>query len=226
MVKQLAGPGGLAANLPGDMPTPTFSRALAWPYFILAARVLLAFTFFGYGAIKLAGYQFGVSAQVLAQPLGQVSLDHLAWYCFDQQPFKTFVGVSQIVAALLLLHPRTVLLGALLLLPIAVNIFVIDLTYLRQIVAFRYMLPFHLGLLALIFWHYRAAVLVAWQALTQHLGARLAYPWWSYMLLPLAALALNLLWLLPKYAVDFYYYPAATAHYFGALWQLVQGWLR
>jgi uncharacterized membrane protein YphA (DoxX/SURF4 family) len=188
--------------------------AQRWNYLILAARVLLAFTFLAYGVGKLVGYQFGVTAEVLTQPLGQVSLHHLAWYSFDHEPFKTFVGVSQVLGALLLLPNRTVLLGTLLLLPIVVTIFIIDLTFLRDIVAFRYMLPFYLGLLLLICWHHRTRMLTVWQALTQGMALRPAHPWWAYGLLPLAIVALHFCWLVPKTLVDFLYHPAATLHYF------------
>jgi uncharacterized membrane protein YphA (DoxX/SURF4 family) len=87
------------------------SKARLWDYFILTARVLLASIFLVYGVGKLVELQFGVTPQILAQPLGQVSVAHLAWYCFDHQPFCAFVGISQIVASLSLLWNRTALLG-------------------------------------------------------------------------------------------------------------------
>lgn len=201
------------------------ARVRRWDYFILTARVLLAGIFLGYGVGKLVGLQFGVTPEILAQPLGQVSLAHLAWYCFDHQPFSAYIGVSQILASLGLLWNRTALLGALLLLPIAVTILVIDLTYLRQMVAFQYMLPFYIGLIFLILAHYRARMLVVVRALTQGVTTRFTYPWWGYCLLPLTAGLLSLGWMLPMYTVSFLQNPNGTLGYFQRLATQVAHWL-
>lgn len=201
-------------------------RARRWDYFILTARVLLAGIFLVYGVSKLVGLQFGVTPEVLAQPLEQVSLAHLAWYCFDHQPFSAFVGVSQILASLGLLWNRTALLGALLLLPIAVTILVIDLTYLRQMVAFQYMLPFYIGLILLLLAHYRERMLVVVRALTQGVTTRFTYPWWGYCLLPLTAGLLSLGWMLPMYTVSLLTNPSGTLAYFQRLFTHAADWLK
>jgi uncharacterized membrane protein YphA (DoxX/SURF4 family) len=192
-------------------------NARSWDYVILTARVLLALIFLIYGIGKLAGLQFGVTPDILAQPLGQVSLAHVAWYCFGHQPFSAFVGISQILASLCLLWNRTALVGALFLLPIAVTILVIDLTFLSQITAFRYMLPFYIGLIFLILAHYRDRMRVVARALTLGLTTRFDYPWWGYCLLPVTAGLLNLCWLIPMYAVNFVSNPAWMVDYFGRL---------
>lgn len=197
--------------------TSSFPKSQLWDYFILTARVLLAFIFIAYGLAKLTGYQFGVTPEVMTQPLGKVSLSHVAWYCFAQEPFSAFVGVSQVIASLLLLWNRTALLGALLLLPIAVTIFVIDLTFLKEIIAFRYALPFYLGLILLIIGHYRERMVIVFQALTQGIRPRFSHPLWAYLLLPVMAVLLSLGWIIPKYAVDFFYHPTAMVNYFGRL---------
>lgn len=75
------------------------------------------------------------------------------------------MGVSQILAGLLLLYNRTALLGSLLLLPIAVNVLVVDLTYLKM-PSFYWRLSSYIGLIFLIFWHYRARMYAVWQTLT------------------------------------------------------------
>ena len=204
------------------VPSP---RARRWDYFILTARVLLAGIFLVYGVGKLVGLQFGVTPEILAQPLGQVSLSHLAWYCFDHQPFSAYIGVSQILASLGLLWNRTALLGALLLLPIAVTIFVIDLTYLRQMVAFQYMLPFYISLIFLILAHYRERMLVVVRALTQGVTTRFTYPWWGYCFLPLTAGLLSLCWMIPMYTVSFLQNPSGTLGYFQRLATQVAHWL-
>ncbi|WP_223650327.1 DoxX family membrane protein [Hymenobacter psoromatis] len=199
------------------MTISSFTKAHYWDYFILMARVALAFIFMSYGLAKLAGYQFGVTSEILAQPLGQVSLAHVAWYCFGHEPFSAFVGISQVLASLLLLWNRTALVGAVLLLPIAITIFIIDLTYLNEIVAFRYALPFYLGLIFLIINHYRSRMVVVFRALALGVTTRFSYPLWTYFMLPVAGILLSMSWLLPKYTVDFIHNPAGTIRYFELL---------
>ena len=200
----------------------TTSKARLWDYAILAMRFALAFIFLCYGVAKLAGYQFGVTPEVLAQPMGQVSLDHVAWYCFAHEPFSAFVGISQIAASVLLLWNRTALLGALLLFPIALTIFIIDITFLNKIIAFRYALPFYLGLILLIINHYRGRMLAVFRLLTAGVTTRFAYPLWAYALLPVAAVLLSFIWLIPKYAVDFAQHPKVMTQYFQSVFHYLK----
>lgn len=204
------------------MPSPTPLKARLWDYVILTARLALAFIFFGYGVAKLAGYQFGVTPEVLAQPLGRVSLDHVAWYCFAHEPFSAFIGISQILASVLLVWNRTALLGALLLFPIALTIFIIDITFLNNIIAFRYALPFYLGLILLILNHYRDRMLTVFRTLTEGVTTRFAYPWWAYALLPVAAILLSSIWLIVKYTVDFIQHPKVMTHYFQSIFSYLK----
>ena len=84
----------------------------------------------------------------------------------------SFVGEAQIVASLLLLWNRTALPGALLR-PIAANVLVIDLTYIRTLPSFIWCLLYYIGLVGLIFWHYRDRMYAAYYALTQGLSLAL-----------------------------------------------------
>ena len=103
-------------------------KAKFWDYLILCARVLIAWTLIGYGWSKLTGNQFGLSAEQLSAPVKDLGLFKLSWFLFDHEPFKSFVGTSQIIAGLLLLYNRTLILGALLSIPILANILIIDIT--------------------------------------------------------------------------------------------------
>jgi hypothetical protein len=190
----------------------TFSettKAQLWDYTILAARVLLAGTFLVYGGAKLVDGQFGLSAAEAAKPVGQLSLFKLSWYLFAQEPFKSFVGISQVVAALLLLWNRTALLGALLLVPIVANVLVVNLSYIKM-PGLYWRLSYYLLLLGLIFWHYRRQMHAAWVALTHGLTTRFRYPWWAYVLLPAAAVGLELLGTLPQLLYFLVSKPAET----------------
>ncbi|MBC6609164.1 DoxX family membrane protein [Hymenobacter sp. BT188] len=196
------------------------SKAHLWDYFILTARVLLAFTFIGYGYSKLSGGQFGLTPAQAALPVSQLKLFKLAWYMFDHEPFRSFVGVSQILAGLLLLWNRTALLGALLLLPIAANVLIIDITYLKM-PGFYWRLSYYIGLIFSIFWHYRARMIVVFYTLTQGLTTRFTYPWWAYGLLPVAAIGTEIAGMLPNVFFQLVTNPRKTWHGLVYLWDVV-----
>jgi uncharacterized membrane protein YphA (DoxX/SURF4 family) len=202
------------------LPSTTTSTARYWDYFILTARVLLAVTFISYGYSKLSGGQFGITAAEAAQPIHKISLFKLSWYLFNQEPFKSFVGVSQVVAGGLLLWNRTVLLGALLLLPIAVNVLIIDITYIKMS-GFYWRLSYYIGLIFLILWHYRSQMRIALYALVDGIKPKFHFPWWAYMLLPVAAIAAELLGATPQVVVSFITNPSATMRDFEQLWNLL-----
>ena len=92
-----------------------------WPrYFAVFCRIALALGFIPSAIVKLRGERFtGLPPN---HPLGHYfDALHLTGY------YYTFIGVAQLAAAVLLLIPRTALLGALVYFPIMLNICV--LTY-------------------------------------------------------------------------------------------------
>jgi hypothetical protein len=83
-----------------------------------------------YGFAKLNGSQFTVLDSELARPMGEVSGFWLTWYYFGYSPiYGNLIALCQIGGGLLLAWPRTALLGALVMLPIFVNIVLIDVFY-------------------------------------------------------------------------------------------------
>ena len=83
-----------------------------------------------YGFAKINGSQFTVLDSELTKPLGQVSGFWLTWYYFGYSAvYGTLIALLQVAAGVLLIVPRTTLLGALLLLPVATNIVLIDVFY-------------------------------------------------------------------------------------------------
>lgn len=95
-----------------------------------AARWVAAMLCVSYGFAKINGAQFTVLDSELERPLGQVSGFWLTWYYFGYSPlYGNVLALIQIVCGVLLIVPRTALLGAVLLLPIAVNIVLIDVSY-------------------------------------------------------------------------------------------------
>lgn len=89
-------------------------------YFSIFCRVLLAYAFIVAGFVKIFGERFA-SGLAPEHPMGAylVALYQTGFY-------YTFIGYVQVLAALLLLFNRTVLLGALLYLPIIVNIWILS----------------------------------------------------------------------------------------------------
>src|SRR6478672_1923179 len=89
-------------------------------YFAVFCRVALALGFIPSGIVKVTGERFtGLPSN---HPLGHYfDALHLTGF------YYTFIGVVQLVTALLLLIPRTALLGAMLYFPVILNICV--LTY-------------------------------------------------------------------------------------------------
>jgi len=76
------------------------------------------------------------------------------------------------------------------------NVLVVNLTYIKMLGLYG-RLSYYLLLLGLISWHHRDRMQAAWVALTHRLTARFRYPWWTYVLLPVAAVGLELLGTLP-----------------------------
>jgi uncharacterized membrane protein YphA (DoxX/SURF4 family) len=85
-------------------------------YFAVCCRITLALGFIPSGVVKIMGERFasGLSAN---NPMGHyLEALHTTGY------YYTFIGISQLLIALLLLIPRTALLGALMYFPIILNI--------------------------------------------------------------------------------------------------------
>ena len=116
-------------------------------YFAIFLRLALAFGFITSGMVKIMGERFASGLSV-NHPMGQYleALHHTGFY-------YTFIGVLQVIAAILLLVPRTVILGALLYFPVILNICVLSyaVRFEGSILTSPLMV---LGCLFLIFWNY------------------------------------------------------------------------
>jgi uncharacterized membrane protein YphA (DoxX/SURF4 family) len=90
-------------------------------YFAIFNRIALAIGFFIAGMVKIMGERFASGLSV-NHPMGHYleALHHTGYY-------YTFIGYAQVIAALLLLIPRTAVLGALLYFPIILNICILSL---------------------------------------------------------------------------------------------------
>ncbi|MGA0559080.1 hypothetical protein ACO2Q8_20655 [Larkinella sp. VNQ87] len=100
-------------------------------YLELAARyyVLVVLNLYGWG--KIMGGQFyrpGHFPDKVAQiPLAEASGFDLTWAFFGHSPFYIwFIGLSQVIGAWLLVAQKTKLLGVAILIPVLLNIVVVD----------------------------------------------------------------------------------------------------
>ena len=115
-------------------------------YFAIFCRIMLALGFIPSGIVKVMGERFASGLSV-NHPLGHyLEALHTTGY------YYTFIGISQLIIALLLLMPRTALLGALLYFPIILNILV--LTYAVRFEGTRIVTLMVLANLYLLCWDY------------------------------------------------------------------------
>ena len=200
-------------------------REMLWDYFILCARVLISVTLLGYGWSKLMDNQFGISESEMNMSVKELGLFKLSWYLFDQEPFKSFVGISQVLAGLLLLYNRTLILGVLLSLPILANILVIDITYLKM-TGFYWRLSYYIFLDFLILWHYKDRIIVAFKSIFDGLTTKFKYPIWAYLILPIMAIALEVIGILPRLLTDFILKPTESLRWLSNIFNWIVGMIK
>ncbi|WP_282042787.1 DoxX family membrane protein [Winogradskyella flava] len=179
-----------------------------WDYFILVARFLLAWTFFRYGYSKLTGGQFGLKPEELLTPLQDLNLFRVSWYLFDHQPFKAFVGVSQIVCGALLLINRTAIIGAFLFLPIVTAVLVIDISFMPPglMRGFIWRLTIYIIFDLLILYHYKERMLIVSRTIIQGITTKFKFPIWSYLILPIMAILLEFVLFIPKAIYEYIFH--------------------
>lgn len=131
----------------------------------------------------------------LVTPIKDLSLFKVGWYLFGQQPFKMFIGISQIVASLLLLYRKTMVIGVIMLIPIVLNILIIDLTimHLGFKIAFTFRLTFYLIFLLLLLRYYRKDLLPAWNRISNIKAIKVPHPRRAYFFIPVIMVLLECL---------------------------------
>lgn len=103
-------------------------------YVELAARLYVFLILNLYGWAKMGGGQFfrpGKFPELVAKiPLAEASGFQLAWAFFGYSTaYIAFIGLAQVIGAGLLLWEKTKLIGIAILLPVLLNIVVIDILY-------------------------------------------------------------------------------------------------
>jgi hypothetical protein len=138
-----------------------YARAYQW--FRLFVRFALAASMFEYGMTKVIPTQFPTpSLETLVTPAGDLTLSAMLWTSIGASPaYEIFTGCVEILGAVLLVIPRTTLLGALVTLAAATQVFALNMTF---DIGLK-LISLHLMLLALFllapdFW--RLADLLVW----------------------------------------------------------------
>lgn len=162
---------------------------------ILTLRWYLAIYMFDYGISKITGGQFGIiDSETLNTPLKDIDKFHVAWHLFSlSNTFNIIVGITQIVGAVLIVINRTLLIGALFLLPVLFQIFLIDVAFTTNV--FGAALPLRLSIMILsdlaILYYYKDRMMQAWKNLTENISTKRKYKWWIYLLVPIVGFLLD-----------------------------------
>lgn len=132
----------------------------------LGARWYVCLTICAYGVGKIVGMQFGSAESLGNLTISELSPMQIMWLFFGYSyGYGLFIGLSQVVGGLMLLHPRTKLLGIAVLIPILLNIIVADLFF--EVLFGATLTAIWLFLLLLfVLWRERENVITAFKALT------------------------------------------------------------
>ncbi len=187
--------------------TLKLTKEQIFDFTILALRWYLAYYMVDYGFGKMVGNQFGHrSDEILNTPLKDVDKFHLAWHLFSlDKTFDMVVGASQIIGAILIVINRTVLVGALMLLPILGQIFLVDLAFTTNM--YGAALPIRLSYMIfsdlLILWYYKDRMVLVWNNLTNGTTTKFKYKWWVFLLLPFIGFATDIVWAILIFPIKF-----------------------
>ncbi len=168
------------------------SKEKFYDFVVLVLRWYLAYYMLDYGWGKMIGEQFGNrSVEILNTPLKDVDKFNLAWHLFSlDKTFDIVIGIMQIIGAVLIVINRTVLVGALLLLPILGQIFLVDFAFTANM--FGAALPIRLVCMIvsdlLILVYHKDRMILVWNNLTKGTTTKFKYKWWVFALLPLFGL--------------------------------------
>ncbi len=138
----------------------------AWMQGII--RYWLALSISSYGFAKILKTQFQTADYVLDMPLSSVDGMGLTWYYFGYSyPLAVIIALFQIGGSILLLYRRTTLLGAMILLPVMVNIVLINVFYKISSGAFYNSVIFSLALVFLLLLHVKRLKVIFWDLVDQ-----------------------------------------------------------
>jgi hypothetical protein len=133
-----------------------------YPQYLEWLRYISAYIILTYGTRKLiGGGQFAMGHTLGNRPIESLSGFELTWFYYAySHTYSNILGLTQIVAGVLLLSRKTALLGAAVLTPIMVNILLINIFFDIALGA-EIVSAFVLGSMLLMLWQQREALLDA-----------------------------------------------------------------
>jgi len=99
-----------------------------YPRYLDWLRYISAFLLMGYGSSKLAHMQFHLNQVLAPRPVSSLTGYELTWFYYGySRAYSIILGLTQVIGGGLLLFRKTALLGAIAMLPVIVNILLIDI---------------------------------------------------------------------------------------------------
>ncbi|MEM9934861.1 MAG: hypothetical protein AAF824_14640 [Bacteroidota bacterium] len=144
----------------------TLRAALEW-----TCRLYVFFFLSFYGLAKLIGGQFytsdSIPEEVANMTLGQAPNFELAWVFMGRSfGYMLFIGLSEMIGAILLLFNRTKLIGAFILISILLNVIVFDIFFLDKYGALGSAIIYFIMLMVILYLN-RDQILTAFRSLIQ-----------------------------------------------------------
>lgn len=138
-------------------PQPAYDQVLSFWQGVIGADVALDLSLFGWQ--KIAKLQFFTPLGMLDLPFSSFSGEDLVWAFFGHSyPYRVAIGLLQILGACLLLFRRTRLLATFVLLPILLNIVLLDYFYRLPVGVLLHALLLLAGVLYLLLLEYERLV--------------------------------------------------------------------
>ena len=153
-------------------------------------RYWLALSISTYGFAKILKTQFETPDYRLDMPIGEVSGFGLTWYYFGHiYALGVIIALFQLGGSILLLYRRTTLLGAMILLPVMVNIVLINYFFHIGSGAFFNSIVFTLGLVFLLLVDLKKLKVAFWDLVERLPPVNIGGNWGKHglRLLPIAA---------------------------------------
>jgi len=158
-------------------------------------RYFCAFMLYMYGTSKLLHFQFNLQSELAPRPIGSLNGYQLTWFYFGvSRVYACILGMMQVAGATLLLFRKTSLIGALAMLPIMVNILLINIFILVNDYGPYVMSMLICISLLTIMWHHRRGLLtLLWSTQTGEAESSKRTHWWirSSIVLILASIIIS-----------------------------------
>jgi hypothetical protein len=133
-------------------PSTPYPKYLDW------LRYLSACLLFIYGLSKLLGIQFTLPPEMALRPVGSLTGHQLTWYYYSySHAYANILGLTQLAGGAMLLFRKTAMLGAAMMLPVMLNILMVNLFFSIALGAL-YTSAFIFASMLAILWHDRRAL--------------------------------------------------------------------